>query len=149
MQGLSCVQQKSFARGQPEKAKADSRTQVAAWRAANPEKDRARHRPWQATNPEKQRAFVAADRARVRGAVFAHYGTKCACCGSTKDLSIDHVNGDGAEHRRELLGATHQGSKTFYRWLIKNNFPKGFQVLCRPCSSSKRDGERCRLKHAT
>ncbi len=35
-----------------------------------------------------------------------------------------------------------------YRWLIRNGFPEGFQTLCMPCNSSKRDGDRCRLGHA-
>ena len=39
-------------------------------------------------------------------------------------LTIDHVNGGGMDHRR-LIGA-----RTIYRWLIKNGFPEGFQVLC-------------------
>lgn len=61
---------------------------------------------------------------------------KCARCpfNDTRALSIDHVNGDGAKHRRTL---NHRGSKT-YRWLKKNNFPPGFQVLCMNCQWIKR-----------
>jgi hypothetical protein len=79
-----------------------------------------------------------------RRAVFAHYGQECACCGTTVDLQIDHVNGDGREHR-EQLGIT-AGAKT-YRWLVLNDFPDGFQTLCRWCNRSKGRGPRCRIAH--
>jgi hypothetical protein len=67
----------------------------------------------------------------------AYGGYKCACCGETEPLflSIDHVNNDGAEHRRKL-GI--KGGTEIYRWLIKNDFPDGFQVLCYNCQQGKR-----------
>ncbi len=87
-------------------------------------------------------------RASLRVAVFDHYGWACACCGSTKRPTIDHVNGDGREHRRELFGSN-QGGNTFnlYRWLIASGFPGGFQTLCSSCNASKRDHDHCRLNH--
>lgn len=68
--------------------------------------------------------------------VISHYGGKCACCGESGlvFLCVDHIDGDGAEHRRETKTST--GIK-FYRWLIKNKFPRGFQVLCWNCNSAK------------
>ena len=75
--------------------------------------------------------------------VLEHYGTSCACCGTTEHLAIDHVKGDGKRHREEI-GAT---SQALYVWLIKNNFPAGFQTLCTSCNNSKKDGDRCRLIH--
>jgi hypothetical protein len=44
-------------------------------------------------------------------------------------LTIDHINNDGADHRRGIHGGNKAGHGT-YRWLIKNDFPPGFQVLC-------------------
>ena len=57
--------------------------------------------------------------------VMNHYGGKCAFCGNTNvnHLCIDHINNDGAEHRKTI-------GRQICRWLIKNNFPDGFQVLC-------------------
>jgi len=78
----------------------------------------------------------------MRQAVFDHYGQECACCGSADDLSIDHVNGDGGMHRKEI-GA--KGSTRMYRWLVVNGFPAGFQTLCGPCNRSKATSDRCRL----
>lgn len=64
--------------------------------------------------------------------VLEHYGGKCACCGEDewKFLTIDHINNDGAAHRRVV--------KTYITgWLIKNNFPPGFQILCHNCNFTK------------
>lgn len=57
----------------------------------------------------------------------------CACCGEStyEFLSIDHINNDGSRHRKEM------GSRQIYSWLIKNNFPSGFQILCHNCNMAK------------
>jgi hypothetical protein len=47
-------------------------------------------------------------------------------------LCIDHINGGGRAHRREI-----GGHASFYLWLIKNNFPEGYQVLCWNHNSKK------------
>jgi hypothetical protein len=41
-------------------------------------------------------------RARLRQTVHDLLGNRCATCGSTENLQIDHVNEDGREHRRRL-----------------------------------------------
>ena len=84
---------------------------------------------------------------RVRAAVFGWYGTSCACCGASADLCIDHVDGNGGQHRLELYGSRDVAGVRFWAWLIRQNFPPGYQVLCRSCGSSKGRGERCRLDH--
>ena len=102
---------------------------------------------WQ--DPEYRVLAIEQQRARddaLRARIFAHYGTSCACCGATEDLCIDHVNGGGKDHRIELFGRNNV-SLQLYRWLIEQGFPEGYQTLCRPCNTSKRDGERCRLEH--
>jgi len=71
--------------------------------------------------------------------IFDAYGGRfCNCCGETEImfLCLDHINNDGAEHRRKLEGSSRQASK-LYRWIIKNNFPIGFQVLCQNCNFGK------------
>jgi hypothetical protein len=71
---------------------------------------------------------------RNRLAAIEYYGSKCACCGEshTEFLAIDHINGGGNVHRRNL-GAL--GSHLF-TWLKKNNYPEGFRVLCHNCNQS-------------
>jgi excisionase family DNA binding protein len=91
---------------------------------------------------DAREAYAAATRLlheQHRIAVFDHYGWRCACCGSTEQLTIDHLNGDGRLHRAKIG----HGSSHLYRWLTANGFPEGFQTMCRPCNLSKRDGDRC------
>jgi hypothetical protein len=96
---------------------------------------------WAAANPQRAKAW----RARLRAAVFARYGTSCACCGTTENLSIDHINGGGREHREEL--GLRGAGWVFYRWLAANDFPEGFGTLCRRCNTSKGETGHCRLQH--
>ncbi len=100
-------------------------------------------RQFRAANREKMLDRSRRENAHLRTVVLAHYGESCACCGTTERLSIDHVNGDGKQHREELFGGV-----AMYRWLVRNAFPEGFQTLCMPCNRSKGTGESCRLTHA-
>jgi hypothetical protein len=70
--------------------------------------------------------------------VFEKYGgCVCVCCGESEIsfLTIDHINGNGNRHRREIFNG--KTSYRIYPWLIKNNFPPGFQVLCFNCNCGK------------
>lgn len=80
----------------------------------------------------KLRQEMASERAKLRKEIITHYGGKCACCGqSIKEfLSIDHINGGGNAHRREIKAS----GINLYRWLRKNNYPEGFRVLCMNCN---------------
>lgn len=51
-------------------------------------------------------------------------------------LSIDHINGGGMQHRRELSGGG--TGINFYRWLRDTGYPEGFQTLCMNCQWIKR-----------
>lgn len=71
-------------------------------------------------------------------------GPHCNCCGETRVafLQVDHINNDGAKHRKEVC------SGEFYRWIIKNNFPKDLQILCANCNWGKyRNGGVCPHVH--
>lgn len=84
-------------------------------------------------------AKVAATAQARKDRVFSHYGGyECACCHETmiECLQIDHVNNDGASHRLSIGGPSMTGDR-FYRWLIDNQFPAGFQVLCANCNLGK------------
>lgn len=71
-------------------------------------------------------------RRRLRTETFEKYGGSfCACCGEDyyEFLTMDHIDGSGADHRRQM------GTKTdIYHWLKKNNYPPGFRVLCMNCN---------------
>lgn len=88
----------------------------------------------------KNRAKSAAQRQRHKDACFAAYGGyRCACCGETHKefLTLDHMGGNGAAHRREMFGANACGSSVVYRYLVKNGFPPGYQVLCFNCNCGR------------
>ena len=82
-------------------------------------------------------------RERLRKTVFGHYSNntfKCVCCGESEQdfLVIDHIdNGSGNEHRRVVFGRINAGGQTMHRWLVKQGFPQGFQLLCANCNSSR------------
>lgn len=73
-------------------------------------------------------------RASLKQLILDHYGDICAYCGSTDNLQIDHIDGNGAAHRKEMHIVAGNGT---YAWLKKNGFPEGFQVLCKCCNGAK------------
>lgn len=83
---------------------------------------------------EREKSKIRRDATRAK--CLIHYGgnpPKCACCEEfhAEFLCIDHINGGGEQHRKQVG----QGAK-IYLWLIKNNFPTGFRVLCYNCNAS-------------
>jgi hypothetical protein len=87
-------------------------------------------------HPDKMAEHVKKAQVKLKADVMLHYGGKCACCGTDdlEVLSIDHINNDGATHRRELRA---RGERFSYNWLKKNGYPPGFQPLCMNCNSAK------------
>ncbi len=67
---------------------------------------------------------------------FNQYGgSVCVGCGITDPdlLTVDHIENDGASHRKMDKLA----KNNMYRWLVKNNYPEGFQILCWNCNMGK------------
>jgi hypothetical protein len=103
------------------------------------------------TNTETPKATIAARKYNdaLRLEVFTHYcggGTPhCQCPGCQTTyigfLQLDHVNGDGAAHRKENNLGT--GGPRLWRWLRANGYPEGFQVLCCNCNHGKFTGPAC------
>ena len=88
-----------------------------------------------------RRAKALSDRITALQKYSDSYIPSCACCGITDIyfLQIDHINGGGAKHREELG----EGGDRLVRWLKKNNYPTGFQVLCANCNWSKSSHGQC------
>lgn len=97
------------------------------------EKDRIRRK-----STEKKTAI------KLKNNCLKHYGKKCNCCGEAniQFLTIDHLKGNGNNHRKKLF-KHNVGGVHMYRWLIKNNFPEGYSVLCMNCNWAKRYGDAC------
>lgn len=73
-------------------------------------------------------------RERVFENVLSGYGNKCACCGEQNKefLTLDHVNGGGAAHRK----IRHQYG--IYRDVINGGFPSNYRILCMNCNWATR-----------
>jgi len=127
----------------------------AEWKAKNPEKVYEMQKRWVNANRDKVRvsANKYAQKEEIKKrvkerqkllklqAMEGYGGPICACCGETmlEALTFDHINNDGAEHRA-VIG---KGSQ-LYKWLIDNDCPPGFQVLCMNCNLAKyRNGGVC------
>lgn len=72
----------------------------------------------------------------AKSKVIKAYGSVCACCGEpdVRFLTVDHIDNNGAAHRQE--NKLNTGVRTYY-FLIRNNFPKDFQLLCWNCNCGK------------
>lgn len=89
---------------------------------------------------EQQRVKALERRAKRKADVYAHYGDRCACCGEAeqKFLTIDHIDGNGNAHRREIKRAD------LILWLWQHGMPAGFRVLCFNCNAGRyRNGGVC------
>lgn len=70
---------------------------------------------------------------------MSHYSgynpPRCGKCGKTDiaQLTIDHVFSDGAIMRKYYP----YQKRHLCRWLKNNNYPIGYQVLCRKCNQEK------------
>lgn len=119
----------------PEKCKAYEEKYLSS--EEHREKKRASHRKYSQNNREKVNAQQHKRFQDKRSHCLTHYGgnpSKCACCGETINefLTIDHIDNNGYKHRKKI------GSGIgFFYWLIKNNFPENFQVLCFNCNCGR------------
>lgn len=95
----------------------------------NGRKSRERCRERRSTNAKERRA-------RYRARVFSAYENQCACCGqkTPEFLEIDHIGGWGTKHR-DRQGRRVSGM-ALYLFLIREDFPKGFRLLCGNCHSA-------------
>lgn len=99
---------------------------------------------WRNSNTERIRELHLTRSFRKKSQVIEHYsGGKncCACCGEStfEFMSVDHLNNDGNLHRAK----TGLGGNMLYNWLVKNNFPPGYQILCLNCNQAKGNFGQC------
>jgi|CXWL01.1.fsa_nt_gi hypothetical protein len=109
-----------------------------------------------------EKTRMKAYRARDRLLALQAYGgehPKCSCPGCEENhlqfLSIDHIDGNGANQRRALRQAQKQtketlkhtrdsdnnpGGSVFFRWLRLNNYPEGYRVMCYNCNTARANG---------
>lgn len=118
------------------------------WRIKNPEKSRlmGRQNYWKhkdrvlervkkyvAEHPEFGKLAQLRYRTREKFLVLSYYSNgklECDCCHEKlpEFLTIDHMHGGGNRHRKELK------LRKIYHWLINNDLPPGYRVLCMNCN---------------
>jgi hypothetical protein len=108
----------------------------------SPEKVRDYANKYRKKNREKCQLLSKKSYEKRRYEALCYYGgnpPKCACCGETKIefLSFDHINGGGLKHLRQI------GRGNLMLWIRKNNYPKGFQILCHNCNFAKGHYGKC------
>lgn len=129
------------------KASVREREQMRKAYAADPEKYKAKSALYRIEHPDRIRVasvrYREENRVRIntkqrmrldrlhRETILA-YGGKCAICGEviTEFLCLDHINGDGAEDRRNGLFGSY-----LYALLKEQRWPRGrLRVLCYNCN---------------
>ena len=91
---------------------------------------------------------------KVKHEVLSHYSKKlsnsdvpcCNCCGEHEFLiflSIDHIT-----NRKNITHKKGDAGQTLYRYLRRNGYPSGHQVLCFNCNSAKSDSGICPHKRS-
>lgn len=110
------------------------------------EKYAALNKAWIAANREQYNFAKSQYRFKLKVAAIAHYsgGTMaCTHCGYKADidaLCLDHINDDGASHRKELGCAARNSpaaGTTIYERLKALGWLEGLQVLCFNCNTIK------------
>ena len=103
--------------------------------------DKEKAKAYYAANRERKAAYYAARnrelseeraeaRALIRKMAEAVYGALCEWCGATDELEFDHVNDDGAEHRKR------ESDVTYVRRIARTGarLPDvDLRLLCVPC----------------
>ena len=95
--------------------------------------------------------------------VLQHYSkllsnSESACCNCCKEseinfLAIDHIAGKKQmDSEPELIKLGYRSTfqtNGLIRWILNNNFPKGFQVLCTNCNTAQaypKNNNKCPLE---
>ena len=91
---------------------------------------------WYQNNKKLQSQKARDKRLKNKILIFLHYSENnlcCKCCGEKQleFLTLDHINGGGNKHRKILR------RKDLYIWVIDNNFPEIFTLLCMNCNWAK------------
>lgn len=108
------------------------------------EKRRKLNQTWIKNNRERYSASKYFYKDSLRLEALKHYGggeIKCVICGFSdiRALVLDHINNDGAEHRKEwrINGRGLKGGTNIYERLKRFGFIDGLQTVCANCNMIK------------
>lgn len=110
------------------------------WYQKNKDYCNTQNKEYRLSHKEELASYFLECARKLKWEVIEKLGGECACCGEKRleFLTVDHINGDGSEHRRSLAspnGKTSQGM--IYKDIKKQGYPKDkFRVLCSNCNFS-------------
>lgn len=119
------------------------RERQRTYQRANVEARRLLNKNWIINNRARYNASKARYRFKLKCEVMRLYANpvKCVRCGFSviDGLVLDHVNNDGAKHRREsgISSRGNPGGLRIYEHIRKNGKIDGLQVLCANCNTIK------------
>ncbi len=115
------------------------------WRKNNPDRYQKQQQQWHEDHPDYYQQwyknnpdYATVHNFELRLTVLQHYSKSdipsCNCCGENtlEFLCLDHINNDG--NRQRMI---HGIGTRMYLWIIKNEYPTDFQVLCHNCNMAK------------
>ena len=112
---------------------------------ANRERRLAQNRAYWLANRDSllvhQRQYSKESRRAKKAELYAAYGNACACCGERREefLTIDHINGGGRAHRKQL-----PNQSALYADIRRQGFPKDrYRLLCCNCNAATSGGRTC------
>ena len=93
---------------------------------------------YRSRNKDKMNVQQQNRRIKLKNEIFTHYGNKCSCCDEIEPvfLTIDHINNDGAQFRKEKKRLGYW----FHGWIKTQGFPSNLQLLCQNCNWAKAHG---------
>ncbi len=134
---MSTIEKQAYDRNRYLKKKEDFIERDRKRRLLNPQDGKRRATNWAKNHPRALNIIQSRCQQMLKLEVLGKYSNdtfRCTNCNEDRldCLTIDHINNDGQEHRKAI------GSVNMYRWLRKNNYPNGFQVLCMNCQWVKK-----------
>lgn len=96
---------------------------------------RVKARAFAKANPGKVLAWTREWKREWRRRILATIGSRCVCCASTENITLDHIAAVGDGRVRST------GGESILREASQH--PERFQILCKPCNRWKDVGPFC------
>lgn len=125
------------------------RIYMQRYRAKHPDRDRTKERAGRKRSyykeTDKSRRYKCEWQKRrcqeLRAQLIQAYGGCCTCCGEKEPvfLTLEHLQGGGAEHRKKYTG----NGWRLYLAIKREGYPDKYTILCMNCNFAKRFGRTC------
>ena len=128
------IYQKQYREAHKEEAKEYHKDYSKQWYIDNMDREKKKHKDYRELHKEEHKT----KRFAIRLEVLKYYSDNTLRCKNCNEehlefLEIDHINGGGKKHKRDM------NFGSVYDWLYRHNFPDKniYQVLCSNCNTKK------------